>query len=198
MASEGQPVERLREYLRTLKPEARAMLVHELERNMLRGDESAGNELILQELRRAIRADSQPAPRIGDAARLFFAPLEPFLIDAGADHKRIGRLARVSLEPIWAWIARDLIPAEAKALGEDLGRALLADDQAKAAQLVRALQDRALARMKDAVAPIESDEKARRRLGVQVGTPRAVEDLNTLIPIFSQRDMFADIARRLP
>ena len=128
MTSDGQSVERLRDYLRTLKPEARAMLVTELERGMLRGDEAAGNEFVLQELRRTIRAAGQTVPRIGDAARLFFAPLEPFLIDDGADHKRVGRLARVSLEPIWEWICRDLMPAEAKALCDDINRALVADD----------------------------------------------------------------------
>ena len=73
MTSDGQAVERLRDYLRTLKPEARAMLVAELERGVLRGEESAGGELILQELRRAIRMAGQPVTRIGDAARLFFA-----------------------------------------------------------------------------------------------------------------------------
>ena len=36
--SGGQAVERLRDYLRTLKPEARAMLVAELERSVLRGE----------------------------------------------------------------------------------------------------------------------------------------------------------------
>ena len=132
MTSDGQSVERLRDYLRTLKPEARAMLVTELERGMLRGDEAAGNEFVLQELRRTIRAAGQTVLRIGDAARLFFAPLEPFLIDDGADHKRVGRLARVSLEPIWEWICRDLMPAEAKALCDDINRALVADDGAKA------------------------------------------------------------------
>ena len=35
------------------------MLVQELERNLLRGEQSAGNDLILQELRRTIRADAQ-------------------------------------------------------------------------------------------------------------------------------------------
>ena len=55
MASDGQSVERLRNYLLALKPEARAMLVTELERGMLRGEEAAGNELVLQELRRTIR-----------------------------------------------------------------------------------------------------------------------------------------------
>jgi hypothetical protein len=115
MTSDGQSIERPREYLRALKPEARSLLVQELERDLLRDDENTGNELVLQELRRATRAEHQQIPRIGDVARLFFVPVEPFLIDARADHKRIGRIARASLEPIWAWLGRDLIPAEAKA-----------------------------------------------------------------------------------
>jgi hypothetical protein len=198
MTSDGQSIERLREYLRTLTPEARSMLVQELERNLLRGEDSAGSDLVLQELRRAIRADAQQVPRIGDAARMFFAPLEPFLIDGRADHKRIGRIARVSLEPIWGWIGRDLIPAEMKALGDDINRALLADDRSRADQLVRTLHDRSIRRIRDAVGEIGVDEKARRRLAVQVGTPRAIEDLNTIVSILSLREVIADLARRLP
>jgi hypothetical protein len=198
MTSDGQSVERLRDYLRTLKPEARAMLVTELERGMLRGDEAGGNEFVLQELRRTIRAAGQPVPRIGDAARLFFAPLEPFLIDDGADHKRVGRLARVSLEPIWEWIGRDLMPAEAKALSEDIDRALVADDRAKAELLTRALHERAIQRIKETIDAAGADEKMRRRLVVQVGTPRALEDAGTLLRILVLRDVLGDLARRLP
>ena len=142
MASEGQAVEQLREYLRTLKPEARAMLIVELERDLLRGEDVAGSQLILQELRRTIRAAGQKVPRIGDASRLFFAPLEPFLINDAADHKRVGRIARSSLGPIWEWIGRDLMPGEAKALVADINRALFEDDRLKAEQLMRTLQDR--------------------------------------------------------
>ncbi len=198
MTSDGQTIEGLREYLQTLKPAARSMLVQELERSLLRSDGGDGNDMVLQELRRAIRADAQPVPRIGDAARLFFTPLEPFLIDASADHKRVGRIARVSLEPIWTWIGRDLIPAEAKALSEDINRALLAGDRTKADQLVRALHERAIQRMTDAVGAIGADERARRRLAVQVGTPRAMEDLSTMIALLSLREVLADFARRLP
>jgi hypothetical protein len=196
--SGGQAVERLRDYLKTLKPEARAMLVAELERSTSQGEEAAGNELILQELRRTIRVESQHEVRMGGAARLFFAPIEPFLIDDAADHKRAGRLARVSLEPIWGWVARDLIPAEAKALGDDIERALLANDRVKAEQRVRALQDRAVLRIRDAMASVTGDDKARRRLAVQVGTPRALEDLATLLGILTNRDLLGDLARRLP
>jgi hypothetical protein len=198
MTSDGQSVERLRDYLRTLKPEARAMLVTELERGVLRGDEAAGNEFVLQELRRTIRAAGQAVPRIGDAARLFFAPLEPFLIDDGADHKRVGRLARVSLEPIWEWIGRDLMPAEAKALSDDINRALVADDGVKAELLTRALHERAIQRIKETIDAAGADEKMRRRLVVQVGTPRAFEDVDSLLRILVLRDVLGDLARRLP
>jgi len=198
MASDGRSVERLRAYLRTLSIEARTMLVEELERNLVSGGENADDDRVLQELRQSIRADTQAAPRISDIARLFFAPLEPFLIDARADHKRIGRIARVLLEPIWAWINRDLIPAEAKALGDDIERALASGDQDKAEHLIHALHDRALQRMRDTASTIGTDEKARRRLAVHVGTPRAAEDLGTLICILSLRNVLADLAGRLP
>jgi hypothetical protein len=197
MTSDGHSVERLREYLLSLKPEARSMLIAELERAMLRGEEVAGSELILQELRRTIRASSQPVPRIGSAARLFFTPIEPFLVDDPADHKRLGRIARVSLEPIWEWIGRDLMPAEAKALTEDINRALLDENPGKAQQLTRALHERAIQRMQEAVAKAD-DEKARRRFGVQVGTPRALDDITVILRILKLRDRLADLARRLP
>ncbi len=198
MTGDGQSIERLREYLRTLKPEARSMLVHEIERGLLRGEDSPTNDFILQELRSTIRAAAQPMPRIGDAARLFFTPLEPFLVDGRPDHKRIGRIARVSLEPLWAWLCRDLIPAEAKALSEDIDRALRNDNQPKAEQVVRALHERAVQRMKETIAGTGADEKALRRLAIQIGTPSAMEDLTTLLGILALRDPLAELARRLP
>lgn len=198
MTSDGQSVERLREYLRNLKPEARAMLIAELERSQLRGNDMAGSDLVLAELRHTVRAEAQQVPRIGDAARLFFVPLEPFLVDAPADHKRIGRIARVSLEPIWSWIGRDLMPAETKALGDDINRALAAGDKTKADQLARALQDRAIMRMRDALATVGSEEKAQRRLAIQVGSPRATDDVATILHVLEIREVLADLARRLP
>ena len=198
MTSDGQSVERLREYLRNLKPEARAMLIAQLERAQLCGEDMAGGDLVIAELRHAIRAEAQRVPRIGDAARLFFLPFEPFLIDAPADHKRIGRIARVSLEPIWNWIGRDLMPAETKALTDDVNRALAAGDKIKADQLVRALHERAIVRLRNALGNVGSDEKAQRRLSIQVGSPRATEDVATILHVLEVRDVLADLSRRLP
>ena len=87
MAGVGQAaVERLREFLRGLAPGARALLIAELERSMLRGDDMTGSELILTELRRSMHESHSKSRRIGDHARLFFNPIEPFIVDDIADH----------------------------------------------------------------------------------------------------------------
>lgn len=74
----------------------------------------------------------------------------------------------------------------------------LADDRNRADQLVPTLHDHAIRRIRDAIAEVNGDEKSRRRLAVQVGTPRAIEDLNTIVTILSLRELLADLARRLP
>lgn len=194
----GQPVERLREFLRELKPGARALLIAELERGLVRGEENPGTELVLQELRRSIRDTSVDAMRMGDPARLFFQPVEPFLVDDAANHNHKGRIARVSLEPIWAWVARDLLPAEAKTFTQDVGDALLSNDNAACDKLARAFQDRAVKRIEEELARVKSDDKGLRQLTSQVGTPRAMEDVHGLLSILKARDTLSAMSARLP
>ena len=57
------------------------MLLREFERSLLRGEDLGASELVLQELRRIAREQQSGPPRIGHSARLFFKPLEPFLVD---------------------------------------------------------------------------------------------------------------------
>lgn len=198
MANDGLPVEQLREFLHDLKPEERALLVAELERGLLRGDEMAGTDLVLQELRRSMRALGHPPPRIGNPARLFFKPIEPFIVDDDLNHKHRGRIARAALEPIWAWICRDLSPVEAKAFSEDVSQALLANDMGRAELSTRAFQDHVIRRLREALAAAETDDKARRRLAGQIGIPRALEGVNEVLTILKSRDVLAALGARLP
>ena len=191
-------VDRLRQFLRQLKPEAQAMLIAELERSLLRGEETTGAELVLQELRRFARESGRPSPRAGNLARLFFQPLEPFLVDDAATHKHPGRIARVSLDPIWTWIGRDLLPGEVKAGTEQVARAHAANDSSKAEEIARAFQDRVAVRMEQAVNAAWQDEKAMRRLTGQVATPRAMEDVQAVLKVLQARDKLAAFSARLP
>lgn len=197
MASNGLPVDRLRDYLRELKPEARALLMAELERGRLRGEELPAIGLILRELREAVPHEHALPPRIGDPQRSFFAPLVPFLIDDSSGRKRPGRIARMSLEPIWRWISTDLMPAEAAAYAEETKPLLLAGDTDKADAQARAFADDMVARTEAAFAALHGDAKAHRRVAGRIGTPNALEELNDVRVIFKARDELAALASRV-
>jgi hypothetical protein len=199
MAGVGQPtVERLREFLRGLSPGVRALLIAELEHAILRGDDVAGLELVLIELRRCIRDSQSSSPRLGDDARLFFYPLEPFLVDDALDHKHGGRIARSALAPMWSWLSSTALPDQAKAYSEQVQAALRDNDLDRAHKLAQEFQDAALQRMQDVLAAGETEGKARRRISVQLGSPRAYEDLNTIVSVLKARDAFAKLSAQLP
>ena len=199
MAVGGQPVERLRQYLRQLSPGARALLIAELERTLLRGDEVPGGDLVLQEVRQAVRESGASAPRIGNPARLFFYRVEPFLVDDTSALKHQGRIARAALEPIWAWIGRDLLPAEAKTYAEDISGALLVGgNSATCDRLTCDFQDRVAERIQHVLAATASDEKMRRRLAGQIGTNTVIDDVRDLSAILQAREALAVIGDRLP
>jgi hypothetical protein len=191
-------VERLRQFLREVSPQARLLLIGELERCVLRGEDIAGADLVLQELRRVMRERRDGPPRIASSARLFFKPLEPFLVDDRGDHRHPGRIARSSLDALWSWIRRDLLPVDAKILSDDVANALLANDQAKAKLITRKFQHRAVSAFDTHFDAVASDETLRRRLLAQVGTPRSDEDSTTLRCVLKGRDKLAELAERLP
>jgi hypothetical protein len=194
----AETIERLRQYLSELSPQARALLIGEFERSLLGGDEAAGTDLVLQQLRSIVREQREGGPRIGHCARLFFKPLEPFLVDDRADHNHPGRIARTSLELLWTWVRRDLLPEDAKNLADEVNDAMLAADASRAEQAVRAFQDKAAAAIEASLAAGADDEKIRRRMLAQVGTARASEDASTLKCVLAGRDALAAMAADLP
>jgi len=198
MAGAETTVERLRQFLRELSPGARSLLVGELERSVLRGEEVAGADLVLQELRRILREQRDGALSVDDSAQLLFKPLEPFLVDDRGDHKHPGRVARSSLEALWNWVRRDLLPDDANAMASDVSKAMLDGDQAKTERLTRIFQDRVAAAIEANFTAAAEDGKIRRRILQQVGTPRAAEELAALKCALKGRDVLASLSARLP
>lgn len=198
MASEEVPVERLRAYLRDLKPEGRAVLMAQVERRALQGMGIPGADLILQELRPTLRRTAQPPVGIGNPAHLFFKPVEPFLVDAIYGRVLPGRIERTSLALLWDWICRDVLPEQAKIYSDQVVEALLRGDDAAAEPLARGLQDKAVREIAIWLESAHPDDRARRRFVGQIGTARALEEARTLHRLLSRRDLLARIGARLP
>src|SRR5690348_3281521 len=96
-------IERLRDYLAQLPPQALALLMREFERAMERGEDTGIASVVLEQLRGLARGAGAGAPRrTEDAARLVFRSLEPFLVDTNLPG-RPGQIRRASLLPVWQW-----------------------------------------------------------------------------------------------
>ncbi|MTW15186.1 hypothetical protein GJ689_03075 [Rhodoplanes serenus] len=199
MAGEEQASEKLRAYLRALSPQARAMLMAEVERGLQNGhDHLPAPDLLLTHLREVLR-DEDPVPdRTGSPARLFFAPVEPFIVDDEPEIAHEGRLPRAALGPMWEWITGDIAPDEAKTYLAEVSRHLAAKDAGRAEQAARAFQDHVVRRLDEALQAAGRDDKARRRIAFRVGTPRAEDDVREVHGILRHRDAIATIGGRLP
>jgi hypothetical protein len=203
MANGPLNADKLREYLKVLTPEARALLMAELERGVLRGDGMPGTDLILEELRSTLAGTPKGEPvvkpeRVANPSRAFFQAIEPFLVDDSPEFTHQGRIPRASLNAIWDWICRDLAPGEAKAYADEVTKYLLAEQDVKADGVARAFQDRVAQLIQSALVAARADDRARRRLAVQIGTPRALDDVHRLATILRLREPLAAVAGRLP
>jgi hypothetical protein len=196
MATGSLPAERLRGYLRQLPPASRALLIAELERALLRGDDVPGGDLLLQEVRSALRESGQQGARLSPAARLFFRPLEPFLVDDNPSHKHPARIARGLLQPIWNWLCRDVVAKEAEAFCELVEGGLIAGNSADA-DLSAPFQDQVCERLGAMLAAMQSDDRARRRTIGQIGIPMPLENVSDLVTMLGKRDILALLGTRL-
>jgi hypothetical protein len=221
MAIDGRTAEKLRGFLRELTPRARAMLLAELERGEQRGEPLPGSDLIVRELRNAGQAGPRLAPppamappsapaaqassveppaRPSDPdapVRLFFTFLEPFFVDDVAESLHPGRISRAAAAPIWEWIGRDLIPTESMAYASEVAR-LIPGGDAKASPAATAFYERVAQAIEKALAEVARDDKARRKLATQIGTPRALDDVRYLAAVLKARDVLAVLAGKLP
>jgi hypothetical protein len=198
MSGGTSPIKRLRQYLREISPQARALLLRELERGALSSAPFRGLDLILDELRAEQRAAGQVHERLDAPDRRFFLPIEPFLVDEELPERVQGRIARSSLPRIWAWLERDLLPADTHAFLRETGAALTAGDIAKADRLVYDFQSTSLTAIEKALAATADDSNRRQKLVSQLGGVRVLEALSEIASIFHIRETLKELASRLP
>jgi hypothetical protein len=187
---------RLRNYLGQLPPRAQALLMREFERAIERGEDTAVAKLVLEQLRKVARGGEEDAPeppRSEDAARLFFRPLEPFLVDGNVPIRQ-GQIRRASLMPVWQWLVRDGAPDPVR----DYDAALTSfsdDSDAKVLDpVIRKLQIAAV----EAITRLTSSADGDRRALSRVGPPEVIEDLVSIGLLLGARETIEALGTRLP
>jgi hypothetical protein len=186
--------ERLRDYLAQLPPQSQALLMREFERAIERGQDTTVATFVLEQLRKIVRGtDEQARPRTDNPARLFFSPLEPFLVEGNVP-LRPGQIRRASLTPVWQWLVREGAPDQARAFEETLSRGPDTGTSSQTEIAVRKLQLAAA----DAILKIAVRGTDQRRALARVGPPDVIEDLLPIGSVLQAREAIDTLSSRLP
>jgi hypothetical protein len=184
-------IDRLKDYLGQLPPQAQALLMREFERAIQRGEDTAVASLVLEQLRKVARGSGQEtSPRSRDGARLLFRALEPFLVEGNLP-ARPGQVRRASLSPVFQWLARDGAPEQMR----EYETALANDDGGGLEVAIRKLQLAAADAIFKITAPSGGDKQ---RALTRVGPPDVIEDLVPIGSVFHARDALDAFGSRVP
>lgn len=103
-------LQRLSGFLESVTPILALQLARAVEIDRLRGG-PLPHDRILEALRPRLREASQRLDRTFTPRRLVCSAFEDLLVDSRLRKQR-GRIVRSSIAPVWAWLTRDLAPAE--------------------------------------------------------------------------------------
>lgn len=198
MPEPGILASKVRSYMESLSPAARALLLRTLRAS---ASEDLPSEVILQAVEGLeVAADREEAPRVEGEPwsdrleRAFFAPAEPFLCDDDPVDRAPGRLARHRMPTLWNWIRRDLAaPAWERALAAD---PLAAD--ADAAPIARKLRREVAGLLVDTLRDVGADPKARQKLVGHLGGEAFFRCASDLGYVLRNESAFANLFGQLP
>jgi hypothetical protein len=188
-------IERLRDYLVQLPPQAQALLMREFERVIERGEDITVATFVLEQLRQVVRGtDEETRPRTDDPARLLFRPLEPFLVESNFP-VRPGQIRRASLLSVWQWLIRDGAPDQARQFEAALARVRETGTTTDLEGAIRKLQLAAADAISKIATPGSGGDK---RALARVGPPDVIEDLLPIGTVLQVREALDTFSGRLP
>jgi len=202
-------IERLRDYLGQLPPQSQALLMREFERAIERGEDTTVATFVLEQLRQIVRGSEQ-APRSpervaeshedgvrrrsGEAARLLYRPLDPFLVEGSST--RPGQVRRASLLPVWQWLGRDGTPEQVREYEAALEQSHESGSSHGVEVSVRKLQLAAADAIFKIAGPASGGDK--QRALSRVGPPNVIEDLLSIGSVLQAREALDGLNSKLP
>jgi hypothetical protein len=129
---------------------------------------------------------------------IFFAPLEPLLIDGAPEHANSGRILRGSLAPIWEWISRDLLPTMARDYVKEIDELIAADNQRGALRVAATFQTKVVKSLENTLGSPDGADQTRIKLAIYTASHAAYGDLAKMLCVLRARDALAKFNEALP
>jgi len=192
----------IRGYLQQLTPQTRTRLLAEIERLRESGDEIPGAELIIEALRsepsKEPLKEAKSSTPLDPAARYFFRPLEPFLVDHPSERAHSGEISRAALPAIWLWLGRDLMASMTRDFTSEVRQHVSAGKERVAEQVTLAFQNKAVKYLEGTLAAGRGAEQARAKLTGYSGSPATIDDLSKILSVLKAGALLAQFAEALP
>lgn len=189
---------RLAVFLGGLPAATAVKLFAALEADRARGRGGLPHDELLDELRRALKAQGRAFPdRPKTAQRLFFTPFEDFFVGRRSGRKRRARIARATLAPMWAVMMNDPACAGARDAAAALDAAI-SDGKGDRAALEDALFNAAGQGLARLVAHAETSERFRDDLADRLGGVPALHDLAEIHFLLSAVDHLRAMQKAFP
>jgi hypothetical protein len=191
--------EQIRSFILELPADSRLSLMRALDRARLKGERDPVKDLLMDAMRDVVRQSAEEVPRVYTASRLFFEPLEDFLINEELPTKLRGRISRKNLGRIWTWIERDVAPNDAAAISVELPQgSIQSGTDAVARDFGEHFRDRILSRLQTTLGTMNATPEGRRRLAGLVGGDRALEDLEDTVAILEHDASLQAVQKAIP
>jgi hypothetical protein len=195
---ETMSVDRIREYLGSLTPQARASLLVEIERMLLYGEAVPGADLMLVELRAEFRKSGKSADRAGNPSRYFFKPIEALFVDRPPEIVNPGQISRGSLSAIWEWINQILLPTMARDYCDQMKRVIVLNNAPEAKNISTAFQFKVVKYLEATLSSPQGIEGARSGLGRFTTSRASFDDLKKIMAALQVRDPLVAFHEALP
>ena len=186
------------DFLARLSPLTRKSLLSELERLELCGVEVPRSADIQAKLRAEFGMDGADKDKAPTPPRLFFAPLNPLLNECAPEHANSGRIARGSLNPIWEWISRDLLPTMTRDFNAQMKDLIAADKPREANKVASAFQTKVVKYLESTLRDPDSAGHTRFKLATYTASRSAYDDLVKIMQALRARDALAKFNSALP
>jgi hypothetical protein len=183
--------ELLKSFLGELPKEAAFRLAAAVERDRLADGSALPHDVILEGLR-PILISAGKRGRTPTPLRLFCQPFEDLLVNLPRKEKQKGRILRSHVIPIWLWLIRSVIPAEAGAYSKDVRKAVLGrrfDEALVRATVFWPLAGEAMS------AALAGDRKA---VQARLRNDAALADVDDIVPVLKVGASMLEVQALLP
>lgn len=184
----------------SLTPHAAVQLIQLIEQGRENGKDNPIFDNIMLHARSVLREAGMNIDRLPSVKRVLCEPFEELLVSGRQFEKYKGRINRSSIQPIWEWLQKSLLPDEMPKLAIMMEQALKSEDTKQINIFKKRMYRLVAAALLKAISSADQsdNDREKRLLGMQLGGDCVFEDAREIAAALSLADDITELKKELP